>query len=256
MDADSQILGTDHLDLLVSASSAWGVLTSSAGSALSMHSSQLVTASRTTAGRLLQAANMESVLRQRVISVTDRLAILAKPALYEFREVDHLSPVEVIKAAHAADHLCSLSPNWADGTGSRLLKSIVTAATHRVDGYAAAPYRWTRPRVRSGDAVAVGGAWRPDLPGFTWIDVDEVATHWDTARLLLVTTEVVGEIPVGLPPRSGIFTLESRGPSTETWTHLSVAGPAPLLFWPVCQDWLADQVLDPSPEFVEHRPAV
>jgi len=253
MTSTTQILGSDHLDLLVTAALRWRILTSRTAAAFSQAESHLVVATGTEAGRLVQQENLAAV-RWLSDRGRGRLADRATPEPYAFTEVEHLVPVEVIKACHAAEAMCSSSPGWSASTARRLLVAISTAASHRVDGYSIAPWQWTRPHRRSGPAVAVGAGWRPELPGVAWIEPEELVERWTDASLVVISTEVAATLPPDLPPRAGVFLLADREPQEDVWSAIvALDSQALVLFWPACRPWLAEQVSDPAPEFVEHR---
>ena len=254
MTADTQLLSGDHVDLLISAAVRWRILTSGTAAAFTRAETHLVGATRTEAGRLLQQENLASV-RWLADRGRCRLGERATPDPYRFTPVEHLVPVEVIKACHAAEALCSAAPGWPGSTARRLLVAVETAATHRLAGYSSAPWQWTRPHRRRAAPVAVGGSWRPDLPGITWVDLDELSAHWSAAALVVITTQIAEQLPPDLPTRSGVFILADQSPGEAAWEAiLALDIPALVLFWPTCEPWLAEQVSDPSPEFVEHRP--
>lgn len=249
----SPLLGTDHIDLLISAATTWHVLASPTTVAFSQYESGLVAATATAAGAQLRAENA-AALQWLSDRGRTRLVDRANPEPYTFTEVARLVPVEVIKAAHAAEELCAGSPTWANSPARRLLTSIARAAAHRLEGYSTAPWVWTRPARRTGVAVAAGGTWRPDLEGVRWIAPEQLREHWEQASLILITTEVADCVPADLAARPGVFLLADTQPADEVWQAVTALDlPALVLFWPVCVPWLADQIRDPSPEYVEHR---
>lgn len=248
------ILGLDHLDLLVSAAVRWKILTSATAAAFSRAEAHLVVATAVEAGHLIQQENIAAI-RWLTDRGRSRLAERLVPAPYSFTEVPRLVPVEVIKACHAAELACAASPGWSASAAKRLLTAIAAAAAYRLEGYADAPWCWTRPARRSGPPIAVGGSWRPPLPGVTWVDLDVVAEHWEGASLVIVTTEVATTLPV-LPPRAGVFLLADHDPADEVWEAIiAMDDQAVVMFWPTCEPWLREQLRDPAPEFVEHRAA-
>ncbi len=255
MSPTSALLGTDHLDLLVTAACHWRILTSRTAAAFSRAEAHLVVAGATEAGRMLQQENLAAIRwysdrgRGRLV---DRLV----PEPYAYTEVDRLDPVEVIKACHAAEAACEAAPGWGGSTARRLLTALVTAASYRLEGYADAPWIWTRPARRSGPPIAVGDAWRPALPGVTWVDVDQVAERWQEASLVIVTSDVAAQLPTTLPPRAGVFLLAAHEPVDEVWQAIiALDDQAVVMFWPTCEPWLREQLADPAPQFVEHRTA-
>lgn len=250
----SSILGTDHLDLLVAAASEWRILTSATAAAFSRAEAYLVVATAAEAGRLIQQENLAAV-RWNADRGRGRLADRMVPSPYTFTPVDRLDPVEVIKACHSAEAACADSPGWAGSTARRLLAAINLAATYRLEGYADAPWQWTRPMRRSGAPIAVGSSWRPPLPGVTWVSPAEAAARWSEAALIIVTTDVAAELPAALTPRSGVFLLAEHDPADEVWQAIvAMDDQAVVMFWPTCEPWLREQLAHPSPEYVEHRP--
>lgn len=252
MSPTNATLGTDHLDLLVTAAYHWRILTSRTAAAFSRTEAHLVVAGATEAGRMLQQENL-SAIRWCADRGRGRLADRLVPEPYTYNEVDRLDPVEVIKACHAAEAACEASPGWSGSTAKQLLAAIVTAATYRLRGYPDAPWHWTRPSRRSGPPIAVGGDWKPDLPGVTWVSLDAVAEHWAEASLVIITSDVAAQLPT-LPPRAGVFLLAAAEPVDEVWQAIiALDEQAVVMFWPACEPWLREQLRDPAPEFVEHR---
>jgi hypothetical protein len=198
---------------------------------------------------------MGALLRQRSTTREDRAHITAGPDLYEFRRVDDLVAVEVIKAAHAARHLCAGALHWETSEAARLLDAITVAASQRLPGYAAAPYHWTRPATRTGRPVAIGVSWKPPVPGVTWIEPSAAPEVWNSASLIVITSEALAELPAGMPARSGVFTLDPSAPAPAVWDSVSGSPSSALLFWPTCREWLAEQTEAPAPEYVQYRPA-
>ena len=95
-----------HIDLLITAALRWRVLTNPTTAAFTQTERHLVVATATEAARILQQENL-AALRWLSDRGRSRLADRAIPDLHVFREVDALDPVEVIKACHAYQHLCS-----------------------------------------------------------------------------------------------------------------------------------------------------
>lgn len=249
-------LSDDHIDLLVSAASAWHVLTSRTTAAFVQGSPEhpIVVATATEMGRLLRGENAAAVAWLSEQGRT-RLVDRAEPAAYSHRPVDHLDPVEVIKAAHAAQVLCAPSPSWSTSSARRALAAVITAATHRLPGYADAPWSWTRPQHRSGPAVGIAVDERhPEIPGLTWITPEQAREHWAGAQVVVVTIGAAGRVPADLPRRSGIFVLANGESDDAVWEALTILDMQVLsLSWPLCEPWLLEQLSAPAREFVEHR---
>lgn len=244
-------LPADHLDLLVTAADLWGVI---GGPAAGHLPAQGVPAVRTTeqAGMLLRT---EHVLAREWLAVQGRtpLADLAVLPGYSFRSVDHVEPVEVIKACHAYEHVTGTSPGWDGSLAQRFVRAVLTAAEHRLEGYDLAPWLWTRPQVRSGPAVGFGGAWRPPV-AVRWVDVADLERDWSTASLVVVTAEVAHAVPAWLPRRGGLFVVADRSLDDQLWTDVDELGPEVMLFWPAGAAWLEEQLRHPEPRFTRHRP--
>lgn len=253
------VLTDDHIDLLVSAATNWRLLASPttaafAQSALERH---VVVASSTQAGRMLRSENTAAV---RWLSDHGRTRLVDRGPVdtYTHHGVETIDPVEVIKAAHSAQAACKDSPTWSSSPTARLLAALITAATHRLPGYADAPWSWTRPQLRSGRSVGVAlpQSSPPSVPGLTWVTPDQVREHWADAPLVVIRCDAAEAVAADLPSRSGVFVLSFDGQEDANQVWEAVSGlhmPALALLWPSCQPWLAQQLRDPAPEFVEHR---
>ena len=155
-----------YADLLITAAADWRLLASPttaafAQSALERH---VIVASSTEAGRMLRAENTAAVQWLSDRGRT-RLVDRAPAGTYTHHRVETIDAVEVIKAVHSAQVACRNSPTWAASTACRLLAALVTAATHRLPGYADAPWSWTRPQLRCEWAAAhFIMAWLPRRP--------------------------------------------------------------------------------------------
>lgn len=249
-------LPDDHIDLLVTAATAWHVLASHTmaaftASALEHH---LLVATPTVAGRQVRAENTAAI-QWAAEQGRSRLVDRAVPGPYSYRPVDHLDPVEVIKAAHAAQRACSPSPTWAGSTAQRLLTGVITAATHRLPGYADAPWHWTRPQHRAGTPVGVTlDPTHPEVPGLHWVTPESLHDHWEDAPLVVITPSAAAHLPASLPARTGVFLLAVEEKPNEVWQAVTALDmPALVLFWPACARWLMAQLANPSPQFVQHR---
>jgi hypothetical protein len=253
------VLTDDHIDLLITAAADWRLLASPttaafAQSALERH---VIVASSTEAGRMLRAENTASV-RWLSDHGRNRLVDRAPAGAYTHTRVETIDPVEVIKAAHSAQAACKDSPTWSSSPTARLMAALITAATHRLPGYADAPWFWTRPQLRSGTSIGVAltHSTPPQVPGLTWVTPDQAREHWDEAPLVVIRCDAAAALPADLPARSGVFVLSFDGQEDANLVWEAVSGlnmPALALLWPSCQPWLQQQLRDPAPEFVEHR---
>ncbi len=252
--ASPLLMSDDHLDLLGSAAISWVCLSETA-QAFSQRPHQLraVAGSATALGRQLRSENAAAVTASSERGCI-RLVHRRAAAAYTFRPVAHLEPVEVIKAAHAAQEWCASSPSWEGSASQRILSAIITAAIYRVDGYAAAPWSWTRPRRRAGRPVGVTIGDHPVIPGLTWVGPDELRAHWERAPLVVVPVPAAGEIPPDLASRAGVFLLVQDEQPDAVWNAVATLEMQEItLFWPICREWLADQLAAPARNFVEFR---
>ena len=251
-------LPDDHIDLLVSAAARWHILTSRTTAAFTegVAENHVLAAAATRAGQLIRTENTAAIEWLSAKGRT-RLVDRAHAEDYTHSLVEHLAPVEVIKAAHATEASCAARPTWQNSAAQRLVSAVLTCATHRLEGYADAPWIWTRPRLRSGRPIGIAAGATPHLPDLEWIDpadTTQLRQHWATASVVVITCAATAMLPVDLPQRPGLFMLAGDESSNEVWQSLTaLAMPALVLFWPMCQDWLLTQLTDPEPEFVEHR---
>ena len=250
-------LPDDHIDLLITAASHWGILTSRTAAAFAQSPAErhILVATATEAGRLVRAENTAAVhwlSEQGRTKLVDRTT----PAPYTHRPVETVRPVEVIKAAHAAQSACESSPEWDGSATQRLLKALITAGCHRLEGYGSAPWLWTRPHHRTGRPVGVApaDASHPPVAGLEWVEPAQVRGRWADASLVVLTPAAALTLPGDLPPRAGVFVLAEGESSNEVWEAVAgLAMQALVLFWPTCEEWLTHQLRRPIADFTEHR---
>ena len=238
-----QLVEADHLDLLISAAIAYGQLTSATRAAFSpAHAEALTAASPDEAGHLLLEENLAAA-RWRAGRGRGRLPA-GHLLTYRHRPVEDLQPVEVIKAVHAYSHATADSPGWAGSAAHRLTVDVAHAAAEHLPGYAHAPWWWRRPGQRGEPVGFCSTTWRPDVAGVTWSTVDEVLRRWTDASAVVVTSEVLEQLPVELPARSGPIYLLTRpgGLTTDQWTQADVLGHAVLVELPTAEAWLRQQL--------------
>lgn len=234
----SPVLSDDHIDLLVTAAARWGVLVSRTVMALAAASPShhILTASENEVGQTLRQANVAAV-RWLGYQGRGRIADRLPPTAYTYRPVDAvLDPVEVIKAVHAAQAMCRDDPTWNGGSADRFLSAVLTAATHRLDGYPQAPWSWARPEHRGGPAVGVAleSESRPSVAGLGWVTPAAAPQWWSQASLIVVRTGAALRIPAGLPDRDRVVLLVTNDEThNQTWLALEALRMAARVFsWP------------------------
>jgi hypothetical protein len=250
------LLSVDHLDLLVTAATRWRVITPRIYASLaSQAEGRLLVITAEDAGRIIQTENLAAVRWLTLQGRTRLVERIPEPVSYVHRPIEHLRPVEVIKAVHAAQAACTSSPSWFKSRAQQLLAAILTAATHRLDGYDDAPWAWTRPDRRAGAPIGIAGQWRPEVPGLAWVEGEDLRERWDEASLVVITPEAAATVPADLPDRSGVIVLVSDDtPPKAVWDALvALDMQAPVSFWPTCRPWLLQQLSHPEADFVEHR---
>lgn len=232
----SPLLSSDHLDLLATAAVTYRVL-AAPPAALLAGGQGLVGVSAAHAGRILWQQNLAAAVRGG--------ASVAAGEGYEFRAVtEPLDPVEVLKACHCFEDMCRDDPGWESSIAHRLVHSIGRAATQRLPGYSMAPWRWRRSS-RCAAPVGFATGWRPEVPGLEWVDAAALVGRWESARLIVVTTEAVPDLPPGLPRRPSVIGLHDeqnlRG-LQDLWTELVTD----VMVWPLCRSALEVAVREPG----------
>lgn len=229
--SSSPLLSPDHLDLLATAAVTYRVLAAPPAALLSTNRA-LVGVSAAHAGRILWQQNLDAAGAG---VVTD----------YEFRAVEEpLDPVEVLKACHCYEDTCGGRPGWDSSVAARLIRSIGCAATQRLPGYSMAPWRWRRS-TRCAAPIGFSTGWRPDVPGLEWVDAAALRGRWDTARLVVVTTDAVPDLPPGLPVRPGVIGLHHEANLTglqELWSGVVTD----VMVWPLCASALQVAIREPG----------
>lgn len=237
-----QLVEADHIDLLISAATAYGQLTSATTAAFSRaHAEAVTAASPDEAGQLLLEENLAAA-RWRSQRGRGRLPA-GHLVTYRHRPIQAWEPVEVIKAVHAYSHATADSPGWAGSAAHRLTADVAHAAAQRLPGYAEASWWWRRPTQ---PAVPVGlrGTWRPDVAGVSWATLSELLQHWPDAGAVVLTSEVLDQLPAELPARLGPVYLLTRpgGLTAHQWELASVLDQAVLVELPTAAEWLQAQL--------------
>jgi len=241
-----QLVEADHLDLLISAATAYGQLTSATTAAFSpTHAAAVTAASPDEAGQLLLEENLAAA-RWRSRRGRSRLPA-GHLAVYRHRPVLDWEPVEVIKAVHAYSHATADSPGWAGSAAHRLTADVAHAAAQRLPGYAEAPWWWRRP-IKPAGPVGLRGSWEPEVAGVSWITPTELLPRWADAGAIVLTSEVLNQLPTELPARLGPVYVLTRpgGLTTRQWKSAGVLDQAVLVELPTAAAWL-DQRLQSLP---------
>lgn len=232
----SPLLSPDHLDLLASAAVTYRVLTAPPA-ALLAGGTNLVAVTAAAAGKILREQNLASV-------PTNTIAATAAVD-YEFRPVtEPLDPVEVLKACHCYEDTCRAHNGWERTLAYRLIRSIERAATERIPGYTDAPWRWLRS-IRCQPPVGFADQWRPEVPGLNWVSAAELALRWEQARLVVITTDAVPNLPPGLRRRPAVVALHNGvdlAGLQALWSDLATDA----MVWPMCRTALQVALSEPS----------
>ncbi|MGF0118804.1 hypothetical protein ACQFYA_21125 [Promicromonospora sp. Marseille-Q5078] len=250
------VLGDDHLDLITTAAARWGVLTDATTAAFSGNH---IAATPTQAGDLLRQENARALDRLATQGRTN-LADRVVPGRYQHEPIDPadaIDPVEVIKAVHAAQHACAASPTWSTSKARTLLAAVATAATHRLAGYADAPWNWTRAARRDGTPLGVAlGDDHPHIDGVTWLNPEDAGDQWREAPFVLVVPATAHLITADRAARPDVFVLTTDEDPETIWDAVNRLNlPSLVLHWPTCQPWLRDQIDRSAPAYTRPRSA-
>jgi hypothetical protein len=160
--APVDVVGCDHLDLLVSAAVRYRVLAGPTAAAFSAAGESAgIVATPSDAGRLLLKQNRASARWKSVRARVEADMSDVETLHYEHRRVEDFEPIEVIKAAHGYQQRVADGPIWNGTAAQRLLDAIVYAAIQRLPGYAEAAWEWTRKTHRLGAPVGLRRHWVP-----------------------------------------------------------------------------------------------
>lgn len=229
----SPLLSPDHLDLLATAAVTYRVLTAPPA-ALLAGATNLVAVSAAAAGKILRDQNLAASSSSATTTID-----------YEFRPVtEPLDPVEVLKACHCYEDTCRAHTSWERSLAHRLIRSIERAATQRIPGYTDAPWRWLRSS-RWQPPVGFATEWRPEVSGLNWVNASELALRWDQARLVVITTDAVPNLPPGLRRRPAVIALHNGvdlAGLQALWSDLATDA----MVWPMCRTALQVALSEPA----------
>ncbi len=130
---------------------------------------------------------------------------------------------------------------WPPGTYTIIRRVRIDAAEH-LPGYDGTPSRWRRPPARTGHPVGLCREWSPVDEGIRWVSPRELAAHWDSAALMVVTVPALPDVPVALSSRTGVY-VGAGGPVSEAEWQRVAAGPSPVLVeMPAGERWLREEL--------------
>lgn len=254
----SEILHADHVDLLVSAAQAYGLVMSRTSAALAVHAppSSALVAGPDEVGELLLDEHL-SALRHRAARdrqtrcvperavpgravpgrCSERLWWPDTP--YRHSPVHQIRPLEVIKAVHGYERMAQASPGWAGGTARRLCVDLERSALQRLTGYQEAPALWRRDLDRPGPPIGLSRDWRPDVAGVDWISPSDLHRRWAGACAVLVTTEALPDVLPDLPARPEVYAISRDQVVESQWPQIQRLSPDLLVMMPSGGAWLA-----------------
>jgi len=231
------VVSADHLDLLLTAAERYEVLSNPTRAAFSC--SRGVGISPTAAGRLLLE---HSICAARVALGGTDPVLDPELGAYQHVPVPTPRPVEVLKAAYSYQDQAQTSPQWPGSSAARILQHLIRAAAEHLPGYDGAPSLWRRPPARTGHPIGLCREWTPVDEGIRWVSPRELAAHWDSAALVVVTVPALPDVPVGLSPRTGVYVVAGGPVSAAEWQRVA-AGPSPVLVeLPAGEGWLREEL--------------
>jgi len=161
---------------------------------------------------------------------------------YRYVSVPTVDPVEVLKAAHSYLDQAQGSPQWPGSSAAQILAQLIRGAAEHLPGYNRAPLQWRRPPVRTGYPVGLCREWEPLHEGIRWVSPRELAAHWASAAVVVVTVPVLPDLPLDLPSRNGVYVVAGQPVSEEEWQAIA-AGPSPVLVeLPAGGRWLREEL--------------
>ena len=216
-------LPTDHLDLILTAAIQMDVISAPTGTPRP----------RSACVAFAQRIGTHLYLRNRN---RDRSGYLYRPV------EGPIDLLEVIKACHAAQHAYRTTPLWSGSVEQIAVDAVAKAATMRLPGYADTRWIWRRP-AEPVIGFAPSGSWHPDVDGVPWLDdVDELATRWEGAGIVLLTHPALAGLPK-LTARSRVYLVAEPDDAAAAITdadHAQVV--ESVLVWPEAEEWLRAQL--------------
>jgi hypothetical protein len=241
MNAPESIVPADHLDLLVTAAARYRLLGSPTAAAFTDTASGAITnCTPTEAGQLLLAEQVAAARRR--AARAGRTFDMSAPRPYEYRSVETLESIEVIKACHSYQQAASDSGSWPDSAARRLIETVLHAASTRIAGYAAAPWHWTRREPRVGAPIGLRRSWMPPLSGVAWLSTEDLRRHWTGASHVVLTLEALPDLPTGLAHRPAVYLLAGEEIPTSAWEQIANSAAAALVMLPAGLPWLLEQL--------------
>lgn len=230
------VVSADTLDLLVTAALRYGVLASRTRRAF------------TTTGGILQATPDDAgrvLLHQHLAAALHRHhppQLSSELRCYRHVPVAHVDPVHVLKALHTYEAVAATGQGWATSAAHTVTAALLRAATQALPGYAEAPTSWCRPAVRSGTPIGLARQWRPVNDGVVWMTPRELAAHWDSAAIVLLTVDALPHLPRDLPARDGVYVLAGGEVSPAAWEAIATSPALLIVQLPTGGAWLREEL--------------
>jgi len=231
-------LTADTLDLLVTAGLRYGVLASRTRSAFTAPSAGVLQATPDDAGRLL----LQQHLAAQVPTLGAPPQLSSELRCYQYVPVPHVDPVHVLKAIHTYEAVAAHGPGWNTSSARTLTTALLRAAVQALPGYTEAPTSWRRPPVRSGPPIGLARTWRPVRDGVTWMTARELAAHWESAAVVLLTVDALPDLPRELPARDGVYVLAHGDLSPAAWEAIAESPALLIVQLPTGGTWLREEL--------------
>lgn len=231
-------ISADTLDLLVSAALRYGVLASQARVAFNPLPAGVLQATPDEAGRIL----LQHHRTAQHPGPAEPPPLSNELRCYDHVPVTHLDPVHVLKAIHIYEAVASTGAGWDSSAARTLTTALLRAAVQALPGYATAPTSWRRPPVRGGSPIGLARQWQPVAEGVIWTTPRELAAHWETASIVLLTVDALPDLPTDLPSRKGVYVLARGEVSPADWEAIAQSPSLLIVQLPTGGAWLRDEL--------------
>lgn len=232
------MLPVDHLDLLVTAGRDWNVFCAGVSEEIVL----------TMFGQMIWSTHLaaERARAERGHMTLAEVAELnnATPR-YKWAEVyDPFTPMDVLKATHAAMQACAAAPGTKAGAGVMgMLERLAVAAAERLPGYDESPWHWTRAVCLTPVIGFAGHGDEPTIPGLVWVEASDLEEVWGSAVMVVLTPEAL-EATALMPRRPRLVVMTTNGQELDEaqWQLVGDSNVETFISLPAGQAWLQQQI--------------